>query len=29
VRKRATSLALHMLRRLLSQSGTHPSTDAD
>jgi nicotinamide-nucleotide amidase len=29
VRTRATNLALHMLRRLLSQSGTHPPTDAD
>jgi nicotinamide-nucleotide amidase len=27
VRTRATNLALHMLRRLLSQSGTHPSPD--
>jgi nicotinamide-nucleotide amidase len=29
VRTRATNLALHMLRRLLSQSGTHPSRDGD
>jgi nicotinamide-nucleotide amidase len=29
VRTRATNLALHMLRRLLSQSGTHPSPDGD
>jgi nicotinamide-nucleotide amidase len=29
VRTRATNLALHMLRCLLSQSGTHPSPDGD
>jgi nicotinamide-nucleotide amidase len=29
VRARATNLALHMLRRLLSHSGTHPSPDGD
>lgn len=29
VRTRATNLALHMLRRLLAQSGTHPSRDGD
>jgi nicotinamide-nucleotide amidase len=29
VRTRATNLALHMLRRLLSQSDTHPTHDGD